>query len=205
MIGFLKDWVLNIVTLAIFIILIEILIPSGKMKKTVNLFTGLILVIALINPVLSILKKEIDFSALNIENNYMYIGEIDINSNNLKESQITQMTSVYRGKVISQIESIAKEEGVVDAKADVIINEDFYDENFGEIMRVYLYLNMYEKTKEIKPILSVERVRIGNDSLEEDLKVENPYNNKIKEKIENKIGEIFGTQKENIVISFEEN
>jgi stage III sporulation protein AF len=57
---FLKEWILNIVTLSIFIILIEILIPSGKIKKVVNLVTGFILVIALINPILSLFKMDME-------------------------------------------------------------------------------------------------------------------------------------------------
>ena len=33
---FLNKWILNIVTLSIFIILIEVLIPSGKVRKVVR-------------------------------------------------------------------------------------------------------------------------------------------------------------------------
>ena len=44
MIEFIKNWVVNTVTIVMLIILIEMLIPSGKMKKIVNLVTGFILV-----------------------------------------------------------------------------------------------------------------------------------------------------------------
>ena len=46
---FLKSWVLNIVMLAIFIALLEIIVPSGKIKKFVNLISGFILILSLIH------------------------------------------------------------------------------------------------------------------------------------------------------------
>ena len=69
---FLNKWILNIVTLSIFIILIEVLIPSGKVRKVVTLVTGFILVIALINPILSLLKMEIDIEDYQIESDELY-------------------------------------------------------------------------------------------------------------------------------------
>jgi len=60
MIDFLRNWVVNIVTLVVFVMLIEMMLPSGKVKKIVNLVTGFILVIGLINPVLELFEKEID-------------------------------------------------------------------------------------------------------------------------------------------------
>uniref|UniRef100_UPI002B8A507A stage III sporulation protein AF n=1 Tax=Acetivibrio sp. TaxID=1872092 RepID=UPI002B8A507A len=62
MIEFLRSWVLNIVTLVVFIMLIEMLIPSGKVRKIVNLVTGFILVIGLINPLLQLFGNGIDLT-----------------------------------------------------------------------------------------------------------------------------------------------
>jgi stage III sporulation protein AF len=53
MIEFLKSWVLNIATIAILLVLIEILIPSGKTKKLVNLISGFLLLITIIQPYIS--------------------------------------------------------------------------------------------------------------------------------------------------------
>lgn len=144
---FLNKWILNIVTLSIFIILIEVLIPSGKVRKVVNLVTGFILVIALINPILSLLKMEIDIEDYQIESdNFIKSKEISINSDVLKENQIKVMTEVYREKIIAEFESLAKEiDKVKEAKADVIINEDYNSESFGEVERVYLHLAVDEK------------------------------------------------------------
>lgn len=218
---FLKEWILNIVTLSIFIILIEILIPSGKIKKVVNLITGFILVIALINPILSLLKMNIDLEDFQFENsNFINAKEISINSDILEENQTKLMTDVYREKIIEQFEHIAKEiDKVRNVKADVIINEDYNSESFGEVQRVYLYLGIDEKKNNIEPVLSVKKIKIGkninsedkNISLENTKELKNTeitndvVNPEIEKQLKEKIHELFKIQKENIIISFEDN
>lgn len=218
---FLKEWIFKIVTLSIFIILIEIFIPSGKIKKVVNLVTGLILIIALINPILSLLKMNIDLESLQFESsNFIDSKEISINSDILKENQTKLMTDVYREKIIGQFEQIAKEiDKVKDAKADVIINEDYDSESFGEVQRVYLYLVINEKKTNIKPVLSVEKIQIGkttnskdknkspedSENIEDKETIQDTADPEIEKQLKDKIHELFKIQKENIIISFEDN
>ena len=233
MIDFLKDWCINIVTLVIFIVLLEMLLPSGKMKKMINLVSGLILVIALINPVLGLMKKGVDLEDYQMANsNFIDKKEIMVNSEVLKEAQTRQITNVYRSKIISQLEGIAKEvKGVLDAKADVIINEDYRDENFGEVKKAYITLKLGEveadntskedksdkedktdgedKTvKTIEPVKTVKSIGKVNVSTKKTVdsheKSETRIDNKLKLKIENKIEKILNIQKENIIISLEE-
>ncbi|HHX17853.1 MAG TPA: stage III sporulation protein AF [Clostridium sp.] len=205
---FLKEWILNIVTLSIFIILIEILIPSGKIKKVVNLVTGFILVIALINPILSLFKMDIDLENFQIQSsNFISSKEISINSDVLKENQIKLMTEVYREKIIEQFVSLAEEvDKVKDVEADVIINEDYNSDNFGEVERVYLHLAIdEEKNNNIKPVLSVKKIRIGkNANLQDEEAAHDKKDPEIEKQIKEKIHELFKIQKENIIISFED-
>lgn len=217
---FLKEWIFKIVTLSIFIILIEIFIPSGKIKKVVNLVTGLILIIALINPILSLLKMNIDLESLQFESsNFIDSKEISINSDILKENQTKLMTDVYREKIIGQFEQIAKEiDKVKDAKADAIINEDYDSESFGEVQRVYLYLVINEKKTNIKPVLSVEKIQIGkttnskdknkspedSENIEDKETIQDTADPEIEKQLKDKIHELFKIQKENIIISFED-
>ena len=207
MIEFLKNWCLNIVTLVIFIVILEMLLPSGKMKKMINLVSGIILVIALINPVLGLLQEGIDLKVYQMSNsNFIDKKEIVVNSQVLKEEQTRQITNLYRNKIISQLEDLVKDiKGVLDVKADVIINDDYSDEKFGEVKRVYLELKVGEaekQTKGIKPVRSIEKIKVGkgnNQIIEEasDKKIVN----ELKKQIENKIENMLDIQKENIVIS----
>ena len=161
MLEFLKDWVVNIVTVAIFIVIFEMIIPSGKMKKIVNLITGFILMITLITPVLKVVGKEVVLKEFQMANsNYIDKKEITANSKTMEEDQIKQTINVYRSKLIDQLILMAKSiDGVGDAKADIMINEDYTSEKFGEIKRVYLYINTEEEERE--PVISIEKIQIG--------------------------------------------
>jgi stage III sporulation protein AF len=207
MIDFLKDWCLNIVTLVIFIVILEMLLPSGKMKKMINLVSGLILVIALINPILGLLKKGVDLEDYQMVNsNFIDKREIMVNSEVLKEEQTRQITNVYRKKIINQLVGLVKEvKGVINAKVDVIINEDYSDKNFGEVKKVYLELRLGETdedVKNIKTVKSVEKVTVGNGKKDEKEETSDKrIDNGIRTQIENKIEKILNIQKENIIIS----
>jgi len=207
MIEFLKDWCLNIAALVIFIVLLEMLLPSGKMKKMINLVSGLILVIALINPVLGLLQKGVDLEVYQMSNsNFIDKKEIMVNSQVLKEEQIRQITNLYRSKIINQVEELVKGiKGVSDVKADVIINDDYSDENFGEVKRVYLELKLGEadeKAKGIKRIKTIDKVIVGREKNREIEEVEDAKIDKeLRKEIENKIENMLNIQKENIVIS----
>jgi len=168
MIEFLKEWCMNIATLVVFIVLLEMLLPSGKMKKMINLVSGLILVIALINPVLGFLQRGTELEVYHLSSsNFIDKKEIMANSQVLKEEQTRQITDLYRNKVISQVENLVRGvKGVLDVKADVIINDDYSDEKFGEIKRIYLELKLgeeEEKTKGIKKIKSIDKVVVGKE------------------------------------------
>jgi stage III sporulation protein AF len=144
MLGFIKDWTVNIVMMVLFVVIVEMLLPRGRMKKYVNLLTGTILIIVIIEPLTGLFGQNFDFSAAqtaaagNIDRR-----EIEKASKLLEEEQLRQTTELYRRRIIEQITQSAKEvEGVKDAQADVIINEDHDSEYFGEIKRIYITVYM---------------------------------------------------------------
>ena len=209
MIDFLRNWVVNIVTLVVFVMLIEMMLPSGKVKKIVNLVTGFILVIGLINPVLELFEKEIDLKEFQLAgSNYIDKKEVMINSEVLEERQIRQITNAYREKIIAQLKSVAKDiKEVKEAEADVIINEDYTSERFGEVKKVYLYLSLEDESEQVKHILEVKRVTvdIGQSVDNSDNKgLEKQPDEKIRRELEDKVIKLLNVPKENIVISLME-
>ncbi|OPZ93625.1 MAG: Stage III sporulation protein AF (Spore_III_AF) [Firmicutes bacterium ADurb.Bin419] len=209
MIDFLKNWSLNIVTIVIFIVLLEMLLPSGKMKKMINLVSGLILVIVLINPVLGILEKGVDLKTYQMANsNFIDKTEIMVNSEVLKEEQTRQITNVYRNKIIDQLECTIKEvKGVFDVKADVIINEDYSSENFGEVKKVYIALKLgsNDENEGVKPVKKIDKIRVETKkSGESKEKSGAGIDKELKAHVEDKIEKLLNIHNENIVISLEE-
>lgn len=201
MLEFLREWVINIVTLALFVVMLEMFLPSGRIKKFVNLVSGIILIIAIVNPLIGFLKKGIDIKDFQVANsNFIDMREIERNGKYLQAEQVKMIVEEYRKKLINQVVETAKQiSGAFQAKADVIINEDYEAENFGEIRRVYVYLTDVDKNNETKPVTKIDKIEIperGEKETEnEQVSIE------IREKLENKISSMFGVEKENIVIS----
>lgn len=210
MLEFLKSWVLNIVILAVLIVLLEILIPSGKIKKFVNLVTGFVLIIAIITPILNLFKSGVDLNEFQIANrNFINRKEIENNSKIMNERQMSQITETYRNKIINQLEEIAGGISEVSrVRADVIINEDYNSKTFGEIERAFLYVELKERDKQVKPAAKIEKIQINhNDITKEDGdgesgELSDAAFNEVKEKIEKKINKVLGVESDSIVISF---
>lgn len=201
MLGFLKDWIMNITALVLFLVVIEILMPSGRMKKYCSLVTGVILIIAIINPFLKFFNGNFNLEDIQTaSSNTIDRLEIEKNSKLLKDEEMKQITEVYRKKIIRQIEDSArKSREVADAKGDVIINEDYNSEAFGEIKQVYLEITTSGEAEGIKPVVKVDQVKIGEEKQNET--EDNNVEPKLKKQLEDSISSLFSLDRDNIIIS----
>ncbi|WP_026674908.1 stage III sporulation protein AF [Alkalihalobacterium bogoriense] len=57
--GVLTDWLTNIILLILLATIIELLLPNSSMQRYVKMVVGLLLLVVLLNPVLSIFSKDI--------------------------------------------------------------------------------------------------------------------------------------------------
>ncbi len=197
MMDFLKSWVLNIVALGLLIVIFEIIVPSGKIKKFINLVAGFILIIAVINPFVTFFSKGFSFKDIQLtDSNVMDQKEMEQQSKNVDDKQKQQIVEVYRSKIKKRIEDTVREmDGVSDAKANIVINEDYESENFGGIISVSLEVVNAPSDKGIKP---VNKVEIGKDK--EALESKKEVDKQLKSKIEDKICKLFDIEKNSIAI-----
>ncbi len=205
MLEFIREWVLGIVMLLMFIVLLEMLLPSGRIKKYANLVTGFILIIAIVNPPLKYFgSNTLPAEMIDWESNYIDREVIQLDSKLLEEEQTRQIVELYRKKLIQQLEYTALDvEGVGSVTADVIINEDYESETFGEIKRAYLAVTEKEKDGRDKKIKKVEKVSVGgNDAVLS--KTEERLDAELEEKLREKVGSLFGIHGDAIVISAQE-
>jgi len=231
MLDFIRQWVVNIVTLVLFIVIVEMLLPGGKMKKYISLVTGTILIIVIINPLTGLTAKKFDFTASQTKtSNLLEKAQIQKEGKNLEQAQLKQIVEVYRKNIIDQLEQNAEEiDGVKDARADVIINEDYQSPAFGEIKRAYISITA-DNTKnsgldtpgaqgtmgegkgasaagtgeggignEIVPVEKVQTVKIGSTA--SNGQVAGKCDPKLKGLLEDRISRVFGVDKQNIVIT----
>lgn len=201
MVPFLEEWVLNIVLAAVFMVLLEIVAPSGKTRKFVKLIAGFVLIITITRPFIRFLGKNADIGGFHIAStNYLDLKEMENSSSYLNDEQIKQVIALYRKKLISQIEYVAKDiSGVSEAEADVIINEDSHSEKFGEIRGAYIKLELDSEKKATDSTVIVEKVKIdGKKTTNEN---SDEVDERVKIELEDRIVRLFGVKKENIIVS----
>ena len=220
MVLFIKQWVINIVGLVLFIIMFEMILPTGRMKKYIRLVTSTIMVIVIINPLIGLFDRNVDFTALQTTNsNALDRLQMEKDSKVLEEEQMKQIVEVYRQNIIEKIEQNAEEiDGIEKVKADIIFNEDYNSKSFGEIKRVYLEIATVassgsadsaeaqkdgsaegDDTVSVKPVTLVEQVKVGQTVKPQ--KTDDRCDPQLIKKLEEKIGQVFGVKSENIVIS----
>ncbi|HOM01342.1 MAG TPA: stage III sporulation protein AF, partial [Acetivibrio sp.] len=138
--------------------------------------------------------------------NYIDKKEVMVNKEVLEEKQIRQITNVYREKIIAQLKLITKDtKGIKEAQADIIINEDYTSERFGEVKKVYLYLSLENDNEQVKNVLSVKKVEIDLGNTEDDTKPhEKQLDEKIRLELTDKVTRLLDVPKEDIVISLME-
>ncbi len=202
---------LNIIIIATLIVLLEILIPARKMKKYVNMVSGIIMIIAVINPLTGLFNKEVSLKEFQISgSNYIDKKEIEKNSEVLEKRQMEQIVELYRQKVINHIREIAiSVDGVHNAEVDVIINEDYTSRNFGEVKRAYIYLDMKGDSSTVKPVKEIEKIWVGGDKTgrepERDENEADEIDREIVSRIQTQVNSILGIEADNIIISLLEN
>ncbi len=231
MIEFIRQWVINIVTLVLFVVIVEMLLPGGKMKKYISLVTGTILIIVIINPLIGLTGKKFDFTASQTKNSSLLEkAQIKKEGKKLEQAQLDQIVEVYRKNIIDQLEQNAEEiDGVKDARADVIINEDYQSAAFGEIKRAYISITADDAkyngrpdgsapgsgseaedssaagTKEggigngVVPVEKVQTVKIG--AAASGGQTSGRCDPRLRGLLEERISRVFGVERQNIVIT----
>jgi len=222
MLEFIRQWVINIVALTLFIVIIEMLMPGGKMKKYLGIVTGTVLIASIITPLLELIGRDFDFALVQgVKGIEISRRQIENDSKLLEEEQMRQIIQLYCEDMIGQIEQQAKEvDGVKDAKADIIINEDTESERFGEIKRVYLEIcpdkgdgsskdisgGSYSGSNGSLAVRKVEKINISKGAAEKTRGENRPPElencpPELRKRLEDRISEVFGVGRENIIIS----
>lgn len=128
----LRDWTMTIAGVIVFGSMCDMLMPENGIKKYIRLALGLILVISIITPVVSLLGGFRDGSIPQIdseqENAYTSYSQME-------ERQREDITKIYRENVGAKITATLESEYPGRAFETRVETSDS-QENFGEILRV---------------------------------------------------------------------
>jgi len=197
MVTFLKNWALSIVTLVLFLLMVEIMMPSGNTKKFINLVAGFILLLAIIRPIAEVFMYDTKINeTFYIDSTFLDRNQIISRSRKLEEEQRTQVLNLYRERLIKRIEQAVLEvDGIKNVKVDLIINDDYESGKFGEVKRVYLEL-MNGVTGD-KSEIKVEKILVGNSKQTMDKGISSGIIDKIKQMV----GRITNVDEDDVVVS----
>lgn len=101
-IEFIKDWIVDIVYMSIFISFLEIVLPRGNMKRFIDMIIGFLIIIVVINPFIKFINKDIDIER-NIFTNMNRFNIEYTENDSIEDLQQNQITSVYINKIKEDI------------------------------------------------------------------------------------------------------
>lgn len=139
-----KSWVVNIAAVAILMILFDLLMPEGKLRKFAQLLAGFILMFVMINPVLTLFGQGASFDGWAAET-FLLSNQVKNIAENLQEERSKQTLELYRSMLVSDIQNrLQTHEQIEKAEVDPMIYENNNSEKYGQIRRLFIKLTLKE-------------------------------------------------------------
>lgn len=194
---FFRSWTMNIVTAIIFVIFVEMMIMTDKFKKHVKLVTGLVLMVIIINPIVTLTNKKFSLDSLAIQNlNSLEQKDIQSQASQFDDIKNAQIVGVFKQKLTEQVRNqILSIEGIGDAEVYLVIDENLKSKIFGEIYEIEI-TSIKTKRRAAKE-KSVEMVDI--DIAKGEVLISEDMIRKIKEKLSN----VYGIPNEKICVKIQ--
>lgn len=174
----LKNWIISIVTVVIFMALIDLILPSNSLKKYAKLSTGLIVIIIILTPIFKIF-----YSGTSIENyvsSYITKYEKSESSDNfIKNDDFNNQTiRVFKENLKSSIEEVIHNDTHKQYRvSELQIVEDSNSLDFTSVKNIEL-----EKVDNGNKVEAVAKIIIGNKHVE----AADTWDNEVAKVLENK-------------------
>jgi len=204
MVNILRSWVLNIVTIIVFVTFLEILLPNSSIKKYIKMIVGLLIMLVILSPVLELVNGNIK-----IENEILKTSaqieqkSLQANASQLESEQSKQMIAMYKKNIERDIRDRIEHENKLEVlNINLDIDENINSQTFGSIYMLHITLSMDMTLNNNKPkAQSIETVRIlvGNSAINNTAATNN--DNYTIKKIKANISGLYGINEENIKIS----
>lgn len=160
---FIREWVITIVSVIIFVTFIEILIPNSNYKRYINVVIGFLLMIVILTPLTKLISGQIDFEEEILKiSNQLELSTAQNRINNIQYSNDEAVITLYKSEISKQIKNHI--EYNTRYVTDTILIEVEDDNNnstqFGLIKN--LNITLKEKTENVEPISkTIEPVQIN--------------------------------------------
>lgn len=137
-----KEWVFNIAAVAVLMVVLDLLIPEGKIRKFTQLLAGFIMMLVIMNPVINWLGKG-DSISLGAWKDQVFLlnRQLERTAGDHQEAYQKQTLALYREMLLSDLcGRLKSNEKVKNVEVDVVLNENTESEKFGAIRKLYINL-----------------------------------------------------------------
>ncbi|BAB06511.1 stage III sporulation protein AF [Halalkalibacterium halodurans] len=134
--GFLTDWLTNLILLILLATILELLLPNSMFQRYVRMVVGLLLLVVMLQPVLAIVTEDLDtwFAELSLATS---TSELSVESdwNSKKDDIESDMRAYISEQMAVQLKRQVEEEfretyGVQIQSVDVVIEPTAYESGF---------------------------------------------------------------------------
>lgn len=195
---FLRNWVVDIVIMFVFITALQIMLPNNSMKKYIDVIVGFLIIFVIVNPFLKVLSGDIK-----LEQNYLKRYTDNISQNYFEDEDFSnlhnrQMMELYKQNIGEKIKETIEEEfeyKIEDINLTVVDNTQ--DSDYGRLIGVSMTINSDKDIeKNSNDSIKISKVKI-NEKEEEDISRNNFKEDKEIKKI---ISKNYNVPKENIEV-----
>ena len=176
--GAVSEWAGSILSFLILITVIRGILPSKKYEPYLRLFSGLMLILLVLQPVTGGLglEKQIDraFAAFAFQMDH---EELNTRVLGIEKERQEQILKIYENDVAGHVTAMAGEQGLQAESAQVEINGDPESTDYGKVVSVKVKLQSggatgkqeglwkNDEVKEVQPVqnIEVQSVQIGQE------------------------------------------
>jgi len=189
----LHEIVRNVLVIIILTSFLELLLPEGGVRPFVRFAVGMFIIIAVLNPVLSLLfsERELKVNLWDYQLEESKSEEIIDNGQQIQQEIITQHNEIAREKLQGQIDAVAVlVPGVEEVKSEIEIGQD------GKVQAVNILLQ--SRSPEVKKAKDGIEVFSGENS-----NLSREEKKAIEDKVISIIGNFYGLSTSQIKVEFE--
>ncbi len=184
----LSSIVKSVVIIAFLTLFLEILLPSGNMKRYSKFVMGLLILVVVINPLLKVFSDDlpaVNLKGIDYDGSTAVTTQDIIDQGNALGGELqNQGESYYQESLVKQIKSIVRLiDGVEDAMVEVVLNEEH---NLTDVIIVLTI----EKAKAVKGGNATDKPQFTEDTVRE-----------IRQKTEEAVGDFYDIPPERIQVS----
>ncbi|MFP4698407.1 MAG: stage III sporulation protein AF [Eubacteriales bacterium] len=164
MIAFIYSWIKNILIYIILVTIILNLLPQGQYRKYIKVFTGLVLIIIIIQPLakLNNLDRELSTKLLDENLNIEQEG-LKRQYDDFTEEQEKMIIESYMSELKNQIIFLLEQDGIYIKDVGIEVNKNRESDKYGTIEKIFISTSLEEDKKTASNTIQIDRIIISNE------------------------------------------